>query len=366
MPCARASARSSSWLAPVEDQAPQRVGHRHDLVEAGAALVAGLRAAHARAGLVRGDAARARRSRSRRASSLVSFTGDLALAQAPHEPLGDHALHARGHEEGLDPHLDQPRGGERRVVGVQRREHEVPGQRRLDRDLSGLDVADLADHDHVGVGPDHGAQAGGEGQAGLRVHLHLLDALELVLDRVLDGDDRPVRRVERGQARVEGGGLARAGGPGHEDRAVGRADRGLEARRGRRRPCPSPSRSMTIWRESRMRITTASPRTTGQRRHAQVHVVAVHRQPDAAVLRHALLGDVELGHDLDPRDEAGDQMARNRRRVEHHAVDAEAHAHVVPRAARSGCPRRRGARRRRSPRGRASRRAPRRPTRAAR
>ena len=28
-------------------------------------------------------------------------------------------------------------------------------------------------------------------------------------------------------------------------------------------PMPSPSRSMTIWRESRMRITTDSPRTTG-------------------------------------------------------------------------------------------------------
>ena len=52
-----------------------------------------------------------------------------------------------------------------RVVGVQRREHEVAGERRLDRDLRGLAVADLADHDHVGVGADHRAQPGGERRA---------------------------------------------------------------------------------------------------------------------------------------------------------------------------------------------------------
>ena len=35
---------------------------------------------------------------------------------------------------------------------------------------------------------------------------------------------------------------------------------------------------------------------------------------DAAVLRHAALGDVEVGHDLDARDDAGDHPARDRRR----------------------------------------------------
>ena len=73
------------------------------------------------------------------------------------------------------------------------RQHEMPGERRLDRDLGRLDIADLADHDHVRVGADHRAQPGGEGEARLRVHLDLLDAVELVLDRILDGHDRPVR-----------------------------------------------------------------------------------------------------------------------------------------------------------------------------
>ena len=76
-----------------------------------------------------------------------------------------------------------------RVVGVQGREHEVTGERRLDRDLRRLVVADLTDEDDVGVRPQDRPQRGGEVQARLVVDLHLVDAREPVLDRVLDGDD---------------------------------------------------------------------------------------------------------------------------------------------------------------------------------
>ncbi len=57
--------------------------------------------------------------------------------------------------------------------------------------------------------------------------------------------------------------------------------------------------------------------------------MAVDRQADAPVLRRALLGDVELGHDLDAGHEAGHEVAGHGRGVEHDAVHAEAHAHVV-------------------------------------
>ena len=84
-------------------------------------------------------------------------------------------------------------------------------------------VADLADHDHVGVGTHDGAQALGEGQPGPRVDLDLAQAGELVLDRVLDRDHVALGRVEDVQGRVEARRLARAGRAGDEHGAVGPA-----------------------------------------------------------------------------------------------------------------------------------------------
>ena len=72
-------------------------------------------------------------------------------------------------------------------------------------------VADLADHDHVGVLPEEGPEGRGEGQADLRLDLDLVHPLELVLDRVLDRADVRLRLVEQVQAGVERGALAAAG-----------------------------------------------------------------------------------------------------------------------------------------------------------
>jgi hypothetical protein len=212
---------------------------------------------------------------------------------------------------------------------VQRREHQVAGQRRLDCDLRRLGVADLADHHDVRVGPQQGAQAGGEAEPGLGVHLHLLDPVELVLDRVLDRHDRAVRRVQLGQARVERRRLARPGRTGHENRAVRARDRGLEAALvGLVHPEPVQVHQDLARVEDAHDDRLAAH--SGKRRHAQIDVVPVHREADAPVLRHALLGDVELGHDLHPRDQPRDEVARHRGGVEDDAVDAEAHPHVVP------------------------------------
>ena len=50
---------------------------------------------------------------------------------------------------------------------------------------------------------------------------------------------------------------------------------------------------------------------------------------DAAVLRQAALGDVELGHQLQARDDGGLQFARRRFLVEEHAIHAEADAEFL-------------------------------------
>ena len=82
----------------------------------------------------------------RRADRLRALVAGLA-----HEALGEQAHERRGDEERLDPHVDEPRDAAGGVVRMDSREHEVTGERRGDRDLGRLAVADLADHDDVGI-----------------------------------------------------------------------------------------------------------------------------------------------------------------------------------------------------------------------
>ena len=65
-------------------------------------------------------------------------------------------------------------------------------------------------------------------------------------------------------------------------------------------------------------------------RDAEVDRLARHPQLEAAVLRHALLGDVELGHDLDARDDRAVELLGDRphRRLQH-AVDPVLHVHRI-------------------------------------
>src|SRR5690606_32724495 len=113
--------------------------------------------------------------------------------------------------EGLEPHVDQTRDRGGRVVRVQRGEHEVAGERRLDGDGSRFQVTDLTDHDDVRVLAQEGAQRRGEVQTDLGSDLHLVDAVQVVLDRVLGGHDVDLRGVDLGQGGVERGRLTRTG-----------------------------------------------------------------------------------------------------------------------------------------------------------
>ena len=72
----------------------------------------------------------------------------------------------------------------------------MAGERRLDRDLRRLEVADFADEDDVRVLAEEAAQRGGEVEADVLAHLHLVDAEQVELDRVLGGHDVGLGRVD--------------------------------------------------------------------------------------------------------------------------------------------------------------------------
>ena len=201
--------------------------------------------------------------------------------------------------------------------------HLVAGQRGFDGDFGRLGVADFADHDDVRVLAQDGAQRVGEGEADFLFDRHLVDAGDLELDRVFDGDDvvnRVVEFVERG---IERGGLAGAGRAGDENQAVRRVHGGFELL-------------------ERVRVQAELVDAGGEIgfvQHAQHDLLAVHRGHDgnaqvvvlaadadahAPVLRQAALGDVQAAHDLEARGQRQLHLLGRRRRVHQHAVDAVA------------------------------------------
>ncbi len=76
-------------------------------------------------------------------------------------------------------------------------------------------------------------------------------------------------------------------------------------------------------------MTTFSPCADGSVATRRSIVLAVELHADAAVLRDALLGDVEVGEDLDARGDGGDRVRGHRRGLLEHAVDAVADAQLL-------------------------------------
>ena len=127
-----------------------------------------------------------------------------------------------------------------RVVGVQRRQHEVARLRRLDRDVRGFEVADFADHDDVRILAQERLQRDRERQARLVVDVDLVDAGKLDFRRVLGGRDVDAGLVQDVEAGVQRHRLAAAGRAGDEDHAVRPPDREQQSLPAARARSPAP------------------------------------------------------------------------------------------------------------------------------
>ena len=127
--------------------------------------------------------------------------------------------------------------------------------------------------------------------------------------------------VERG---VKGGRLARGGGPGDQDDAVGLLDHVHPAGEG-------------VFGHAQLAEVELDDRAVedsqhhalaehgGQGRDPDVDAVAAQGELDLAVLRQPALGDVEVGHDLDAAGDRRRQVARGRHQLVEDAVDPVPH-----------------------------------------
>ena len=260
---------------------------------------------------------------------VVGLVGGLALlAAGSDETLAQHTLEGGRQQVGRDVHVDEAGNGAGGVVRMEGREDEVACKGGLDGDLGRLEVTDLADHHHVGVLTQEGAQHLGERIAGLRVDRHLDDSVHIVFDRFLGGEEFGVDLVDAPQDRVEGGCLAGAGRTGNDEDSVrlldihrdllidvfGQADV-LEVERGRRLVENTHDDGLAV----------------GGREAADTKVdrLAGDGQGDTAVLRHAALGDVEVRKDLDARDDGGGHLHVGRLHGVEGAIDTVADLEVV-------------------------------------
>ena len=211
---------------------------------------------------------------------------------------------------------------------MERAEDKVAGERGADGDFGGFEVAHFADHDDIRVAAQDAAEGGGEGQVDFRLHGDLDDAVELVFDRVLDGDDAALLDVERAEECVERGALAAAGGAGDEHDAVRQREEcadfflvlGVEPEAG--------EVEALLAKEAKADIFAVNARDGGD---ADIDRLACDFEGDAAILRAAALGDVERGHDFQAGDDGilEELDALGHGGLVEHAVDAVADAEVL-------------------------------------
>ena len=114
-------------------------------------------------------------------------------ADAPHQPLGQHRLQGGTEQIGLHAHVDEAGDRTRRVVGVQRAQHEMTGERGLDRDLRRLEIPDFTDHEHVRILPQKRPQGRGKREPDGGIHGQLHDALDFIFHRILRREDLQLR-----------------------------------------------------------------------------------------------------------------------------------------------------------------------------
>ncbi len=175
-------------------------------------------------------------------------------------------------------------------------------ERRFNCGVSRFLVAGLADEQHVGILPKKRTEDIRERQPDLGVRLNLRDARQVVFDRVLRRRNIHPRLVDLGERGVKRRRLAGSGRARHVNDAVGLIDHLADEceRRRMRDQLVEPERRVRLVEDAHADLLAPFARHGGD---AKINRLPFHRHADPAVLREALLGDIELAQNLEARDE---------------------------------------------------------------
>ena len=110
-------------------------------------------------------------------------------AENANQALRKNGLQRGRNQIRFNPHIHQSRKRPRGVIGVESAENQMSRQRGLHGNLRRFLVTNFTNEDHVRIMPQNGPQPASKGQPGFFRDLNLVDAAQLIFDRILDGDD---------------------------------------------------------------------------------------------------------------------------------------------------------------------------------
>ena len=191
--------------------------------------------------------------------------------------------------------------------------------------LGGFQVPDFTDQNHVRVMSQYRPKAGGKGQTHLRMDLDLIDPFELVLDRILGRDDLDVLGFDLAERAVKGRRFSRPSRTGHKHDSVRHANELLELLINLFRHSDPPEGELQVRFVQDPHDDTFAVKHRDDR-NTNIDLPTRDSQFDSAVLGDPFLGDVHLGHDLQPTDDRRSELVhfRRGRLTLQNAVDAMA------------------------------------------
>ncbi len=206
--------------------------------------------------------------------------------------------------QGVEPLDHAPTG-----TGVQRRDHEVTGHRRPKGHRSRFLIANLADHQHLGVLPQQMFQRLGERQPALGIDLGLHDAGHYSFHRILHRDDMAGIRLEQPlQQCVNGGGLAAASRAGQQNHPEPDGQLLLQRRVYLRRKTElAECQLIRLVKQSQHQLLAGDRRVGGD---AHITRKADLASGNSAILRERVNVSLELGQILDPAKNPRCRLAR--------------------------------------------------------
>ena len=250
--------------------------------------------------------------------------GFTVEADFSHQALGDDSFDGGCNQEGFQPQVEETGDGAWGIVGVERAEDEVAGEGGLHGDFGGFLIADFADQDDIGVLAQHCAEDASEGEFDFRFDLALDDAVDVIFDRVFGGDQLAAGVVQFSECGIERGCFTRTCRAGDDHDSVGLVNE--LARDGE----VFVAHAEFVEIEADVGAVEdahhdALAEHCGEDADAEVDGLVVDAEFDAAVLRKAAFGDIEIGHDLDAAADGGGDVGRRGHHFVEHAVDAVSH-----------------------------------------